>query len=79
MCIPEHRYLYSEDMKFHDTTNGWTFISASAWKNSVNVTIGGIGILIRQTLKSLNNIEEIQPRIMVPVFNGSSCAIIISC
>ena len=29
ICIQEHRYLHSEDIKYHDTGNGWTFVSAS--------------------------------------------------
>ena len=37
---------YSKDIKYHDTGNGWTFISTSAGKNSVNARIGGVGMLI---------------------------------
>ena len=45
VCIQEHRYPHSElEIKYHDTGNGWKFISASAWKNSVNADVGGIGI-----------------------------------
>ena len=46
ICIQENRYIHSEDLTYHDTGHGWTFISASAWKNSVNTTIGGVGMLI---------------------------------
>ena len=54
--------------------------TTSAWINSVNATIGGVGILIRQrALKSLNSIEKIQPRMMVGTFNGNPSATIISC
>ena len=66
ICIQEHRYTHSEDIKYHDSGNGWTLASASAWKNSVNATIGGVGMLIRlRALKSLNCIEKIQPRMVV--------------
>ena len=52
----------------------------SAWKNSVNDTIGGVGILIEpQALKSLNSIEKIHSRMMVATFNGNARATIISC
>ena len=34
ICIQEHRYIHCEDIKYHDTGNGWTFVSAFAWKNS---------------------------------------------
>ena len=80
ICIQEHRYTDSEDIKYHDTGNGWTLATVSAWKNSVNVTVGRVGILIRQrALKSLNSIERIQPRMMVGTFNGNPSATIISC
>ena len=54
--------------------------TASAWKNSVNATIEGVGMLIGpRALKSLNSIEKIQPRMMVATFNGNPSATIISC
>ena len=46
ICIQEHKYIHSEDIKYHDTGNEWMFVSASAWKNSVNTTTGGVGMLI---------------------------------
>ena len=56
--------------------NGWTL--ASAWKNTVNATIGGVGMLIGpQALKSLNSIEKIRPRMMVATFNSNPSATII--
>ena len=80
ICIQEHRYLHSEDIKYHDTGNRWTFVSASKWKNSVNAMIGAVGMLIGlRTQKSLNSIEKIQPRMMVATFNGDPNATIISC
>ena len=80
MCIQEHRYLHCEDIKYHNSGNGWAFISASAWKNSVNATIGGVGMLIRQgALRLLNGIEKIQPRMMIAMFNGNPSTTIISC
>ena len=57
----------------------WTLATTSAWKNSVNATVG-VGILIgSRALKSLNSIERIQPRMMVATFNGNPRATIISC
>ena len=46
ICIQEHRYTHTEDIKYHETGNGWTLATVSAWKNSVNSTLGGVGILI---------------------------------
>ena len=79
ICIQEHRYTHSKDIKYHDTSNRWTLATVSAWKNYVNATVGGVGILIGpRALKSLNSIERIQPRMMVATFNGNPRATIIS-
>ena len=57
-----------------------TLVTASAWKNSVNATVVGVGILIGpRALKSFNSIERIQPRMMVATFNGNPRAKINSC
>ena len=29
ICIQEHRYTHSEDIKYHDSGNGWTLATAS--------------------------------------------------
>ena len=80
ICIQEHRYTHNEDIKYHDTGNRWTLATVSAWKISVNATVGGIGIFIGpRALKSLNSIERIQPRMMVATFKGNPRATIISC
>ena len=80
ICIQEHRYTHTKDIKYHDTSNGWTLVTVSAWKNSVNVTEGGVGMLIGpRVLKTLNSVERIQPRMMAATFNGNPRAKIISC
>ena len=80
ICIQEHRYTHNKDIKYHDTGNGWTLATVSAWKNSVNATVGDVGILIGPSaLKSLDSIERIQPRMMIATFNGNPRATIISC
>ncbi len=79
-CIQEHRYTHTEDIKYHETGNGWTLATVSAWKNSVNASVGGVGMLIGpRALKTLNSIERIQPRMMAATFNGNPKATIISC
>ena len=72
ICI--HRYTHSEDIKYHDIGNGRKLATAYAWKNSVNATIGGVGMLIGA--RALNSI---QPRMMVATFNDNRSAAIISC
>ena len=67
-------------MKFLDTANGWAFISASAYKHSVNDVIGGVGTLLNpRAPKSLNSIAQMQPKMMVATFNRNPCTTIISC
>ena len=49
-------------------------------EKTVNATVGGVGLLIGpRALKTLNNIEKIQPRMMAATFNGNPRATIISC
>ena len=62
------------------TDNGWSLVTVSAWKNSVNAAVGGVGLLIGpRALKTLNSVEKIQPRMMAATFNGNPRATIISC
>ena len=80
ICIQEHRYTHTEDIKYHETGYGWTLATVSVWKNSVNTTVGGVGMLIGpRALKTLNNIERIQSRMITATFNGNPRATIISC
>ena len=78
ICIQEHRYTHTEDIKYHETGNGWTLATVSAWKNSVNAAVGGVGMLIGpRALKTLNSIEKIQPSMLAAMFNGNPKATII--
>ena len=75
ICIQEHRYTHTEDIKYHETGNGWMLVTVSAWKNSVNASVGGVGMLIGpRVLKTLNSIERIQPRMMATPKQQSSPA-----
>ena len=80
ICIQERRYMHTKDIKYHDTGNGWTLATVSAWKNSLNATVGGVGILIGpRALKTLNSIERIKPMMIAATLNGNPRATIISC
>ena len=81
VCIQEHR-LYHDDTetKYHKVGQGWVLITASAWKNSINSTIGGVGMLLSpRAFKALNNFEKITKRIIVASFNGNPQTTVISC
>ena len=72
--------MHTEDIKYHETANGWTLATVSAGKNSVNAAVGGLGILIGpRAWKMFNSIEKIQPRMMADTFNGNPRATISSC
>ena len=80
ICIQEHRYMHTEDIKYHEIGKGWSLVTVSAWKNSVNAAVGGVGLLIGpRALKTLNSVKKIQPRMMAATFNGNPRATIISC
>ena len=55
-----HSYYHCDlDSKCNDTSNEWTFVSSCAWKNLINATIGGVGMLLSlHALKSLNNVKK---------------------
>ena len=62
ICRQEHRYYHSElELKYHTLGNGLPFVLASAWENFINVTNGGVEMLLSPcALKSSNSIEKIQ-------------------
>ena len=77
ICIQD-RYTHTEDIKYHETDNGWSLDTVSAWKNSVNAAVGGVRLLIGpRASKTLNSIEKIQRRMMAATFNGNPRATII--
>ena len=67
ICIREHRFYHRKFVqKYYDTDN--------EWKNSVNVAIEGVGILLcTHALKLPNSMDRIQPRIMCASFNSKPC------
>ena len=75
ICLQGH-HDSERELKYHDIGNGWTFVSTSAWENSVNATIEML--LSPRALKSLNSIERNQPGIMCVRFNGNLYTTIIS-
>ena len=66
--MQEHRFYHTYiELKYH-VGQGWTFLSASAWKNSTNSTIDGVGMLLSPTaFRSLNNFEMTQLRAVVAI------------
>ena len=71
ICIQEHRYTHSEDIKYRDTGNGWTVATASVWKKTLSMPHTPCMLIGAQALKTLNCMEKIHPRMLVATFNGN--------
>ncbi|XP_066931364.1 craniofacial development protein 2-like [Clytia hemisphaerica] len=81
-AVQEHRIMHSAgDPPIYTNTIGpYTLFTASAWKSSVNATIGGVGILVKSSLLSLiQSIDKISDRIVSITFKGNPKTTIISC
>ena len=71
ICVQEHRFVHEDILiKEHDVGKGWKLITSSAWKNSINASIGGM-LLSPDAYKAMNSIESLSPRILVATFNGN--------
>ena len=79
MNMQERHYLSELEIKY-DTGKGWTFVCISAWKQTVNAIIGGVGmVLIPYALKLLNSIVKILHRMMYASFNSNPWMTVIFC
>ena len=81
-AIQEHRIMHSDgDPPICSHVIGpYTLFTASAWKSSINATIGGVGILIKSALLSLiQSIDKISDRVVSVTFKGNPKTTIISC
>ena len=79
ICLQEHRFFHEEEVKHHQLEQGWVLITASAWKNSMNSTIGGTGILLSpRAYLCLTSIEKITPRILIATFDGNPVTTIVT-
>ena len=80
ISLQEHRHYHPDlDLKFTKADN-FQLVTASAYKNSNNSTIGGVGMLLSpKACENLINIEKIDNRIMVAEFNSNPKLTFISC
>ena len=80
ICLQEHRFIHDELVTKEHEYGDWKLITCSAWKNSMNASTGGIGMLISShAYNALNSVEKISPRIMIATFNGNPQTTVISC
>ena len=79
MAIQEHRIVHDEPLKYHLLDENWLLITSTATRNSVNASVGGVGLLLSPLFKnSLENVETINSRIMIATFSGNPKSTIIS-
>ena len=81
VCIQEHRQYHPDDLlRYNYVGSGWLFVTASAWKNGMNASMGGVGMLISpKAQKSLNCVEKISDRIIIASFDGNPSSSLICC
>ena len=74
IAIQEHRF-YNPDVNKrleYRSLGSYQLVTSSAWKNSVNSTIGGNGVLLSsKAMDNLISIEKISPRLIVLELDGN--------
>ena len=71
ICIQEHRQFHSETIRI-EHVNSYQLVTASATKNTINATVGGVGFLLSPRIqKSLLSVEKINSRIILLHINGN--------
>ena len=72
IAIQEHRIFHPEEELRYLSKSGSQLITSSATKNSINATIGGVGLLLSpKACNNLTKIESISSRIMVAEFSSN--------
>ena len=78
LCFQEHRMIHDEPIK-HIQIGKSLLVTASAWKNEVNASIGGVRmVLSNRTAKSLVSAEKHFRRIMSSTLAGNQKTTIIT-
>ena len=79
ICIQEHRQFHSETLRI-EFIDSYQLVTASATKNSINATVGGVGFLLSPRIqKSLLSVEKINSRIVILHINGNPRLSVICC
>ena len=77
--VQEHRIVHTdEEVRYPDMCEGYQLVSASAWRNSAGIPVGGVGIIMNLKAKrSLLSCSSISPRISA-TFGGNPKTTIIN-
>ena len=80
ISIQEHRSYHPDTDLDYSLQDGFQLVTASATKNSVNATIGGVGLLLSpRAQNNILKIEKISSRILVAEFNSNPINTFIAC
>ena len=72
ISIQEHRFFHPDTKLEYHHIEDYQLITSSCWKNSVNASIGGVGLLLSpKAMENLSNIEKISSRIIIADFEGN--------
>ena len=64
--IQEHRKVHEDEPISYQEHQGQYLITSSAWRNSKNAAVGGVGLLLdRRAKKALGEVKSISNRILM--------------
>ena len=76
--IVDHKLVHDNDELLHKRIDDRYLITSSAWRNSMNAPIGGLGLLIDKGAENnLAEISKFHERILIATFNGNPALTIV--
>ena len=80
ICIQEYRLIHDDTHIKEHANENWKLLTCSTWKNSINTTTGGVGMLLSPlAYDALENVKRISTRIMIANLQGNPGTTVISC
>ena len=75
--IQEHRIVHEDSIRYKQLDK-YHLITSSAWRNSAQAAVGGVGVLIsKKAEKALSSVKPISDRILKATFQGNPATTII--
>lgn len=75
--LQEHRRVHEEEVKF-ERIDGHLLVTSSAWRNSAQAAVGGVGLLINKKVeKALCDVTSVTSRILKATFAGNPVATLV--
>ena len=68
----DNKIVHDDDRALIQNYESRVLITTSAWRNSINAAVGGVGLMISKSAESaLAEIKPVNERIMIFHFNGN--------